>query len=113
MNFLTNYVIRRSFLFQKPLCAFSTRKVQYLDYQATTPVDYRVLDAMLPYFTQFYGNPHSKTHQFGWDSSEAIEKARVQIASLINADPREIIFTSGATESNNMSLKGLAKFYGA
>jgi len=59
-----------------------------LDYQATTPVDYRVLDAMMPYFLQFYGNPHSKTHKFGWDSSEAVEKARNQIASLIGADPR-------------------------
>lgn len=91
---------------------FATRKVQYLDYQATTPIDYRVLDAMMPYLTQHYGNPHSKTHQYGWDSSEAVETARSQVASLIGADPKEIIFTSGATESNNMVLKGLAKFYG-
>jgi len=59
-----------------PIFRFSTRKVQYFDYQATTPIDYRVLDAMMPYLTQHYGNPHSKTHQFGWDSASAIEKAR-------------------------------------
>jgi cysteine desulfurase len=91
---------------------FATNKVIYLDYQATTPIDYRVLDAMLPYMTQYYGNPHSKTHQFGWDTSKGVEVAREQIADLISADPKEIIFTSGATESNNQVLKGLAAFYG-
>ncbi len=87
-----NLLINTSRMFQ-----FSTRKVQYFDYQATTPIDYRVLDAMIPYLTQHYGNPHSKTHQYGWDSSTAIEVARGQIADLINCDPKELIFTSGAT----------------
>eukprot|EP00931_Biecheleriopsis_adriatica_P008526 TRINITY_DN109691_c0_g1_i1.p1 TRINITY_DN109691_c0_g1~~TRINITY_DN109691_c0_g1_i1.p1 ORF type:complete len:451 (-),score=96.24 TRINITY_DN109691_c0_g1_i1:91-1443(-) len=83
----------------------------YLDMQATTPVDPRVLDAMLPYFHGRYGNPHSRSHSYGWDADDATEKARKQIASLINADPKEIFFTSGATESNNMSIKGVADFY--
>ncbi|KXJ91064.1 pyridoxal phosphate-dependent transferase [Microdochium bolleyi] len=84
----------------------------YLDMQATTPVDPRVLDAMLPYFVGVYGNPHSRTHAYGWESEKAVETAREHIASLIGADPKEIIFTSGATESNNMSLKGVARFFG-
>ncbi|GAB0094463.1 Cysteine desulfurase, mitochondrial [Sergentomyia squamirostris] len=84
----------------------------YLDAQATTPLDPRVLDTMLPYLTSYYGNPHSRTHAYGWESEEAMEKARGQIASLIGADPREVIFTSGATESNNISVKGVARFYG-
>lgn len=84
----------------------------YLDAQATTALDPRVLDAMLPYLTSFYGNPHSRTHKYGWETEEAVEKARSQIASLIGADPKEIIFTSGATESNNISIKGVARFYG-
>ena len=83
----------------------------YLDAQATTPLDPRVLDVMMPYMTSFYGNPHSRTHAFGWESEKAVEKARAQVASLIKADPKEIVFTSGATESNNMAIKGVAKFY--
>lgn len=67
---------------------FSSKKVMYFDYQATTPVDYRVLDAMMPYFTEHYGNPHSKTHKFGWDSSTAIEAARKSVADLIGADEK-------------------------
>lgn len=65
----------------------------------------------MPYLTNYYGNPHSRTHAYGWESEEAVEKARKQIASLIGADPREIIFTSGATECNNIAVKGVAKFY--
>jgi cysteine desulfurase len=83
----------------------------YLDSLATTPLDPRVLDIMLPYLTTFYGNPHSRTHAFGWETEKAVEAAREQVASLINADPREIIFTSGATESNNIAIKGVGRFY--
>ncbi|KAK3912688.1 Cysteine desulfurase, mitochondrial [Frankliniella fusca] len=83
----------------------------YLDAQATTPLDPRVLDAMLPYLTSYYGNPHSRTHAYGWESEKAVENARKQIADLIGSDPKEIIFTSGATESNNISVKGVARFY--
>lgn len=84
----------------------------YLDMQATTPVDPRVLDAMLPYYVNVFGNPHSRTHAYGWESEKAVEDAREHIARLIGADPKEIIFTSGATESNNMSIKGVARFFG-
>lgn len=88
------------------------QKPIYLDMQATTPVDPRVLDAMIPYYIGSYGNPHSRTHAYGWESEKAVETAREHVASLIGADPKEIIFTSGATESNNMSLKGVARFFG-
>ncbi|CAN0917674.1 Cysteine desulfurase, mitochondrial [Linum grandiflorum] len=83
----------------------------YLDMQATSPVDPRVLDAMLPYYIGQYGNPHSRTHVYGWESEQAVETARSQVADLIGASPKEIIFTSGATESNNISVKGVMKFY--
>jgi len=86
-------------------------RAAYLDMQATTPLDPRVLDAMLPSMTQGYGNPHSRTHEYGWTAEEGVEKARGQIASLIGADPKEIVFTSGATESNNLAVKGVAQFY--
>jgi cysteine desulfurase len=84
----------------------------YLDMQATTPLDPRVLDAMLPFYSGLYGNPHSRTHAYGWETDKAVEDARDYIAKLVNADPKEIIFTSGATESNNMSVKGVARFFG-
>jgi cysteine desulfurase len=84
----------------------STRPV-YLDYHATTPVDARVLDAMLPYFTERFGNPHSRQHAWGWDAEKAVDAAREQVAALINASPSEIIFTGGATESNNLAIKGI------
>ncbi|EEF30388.1 cysteine desulfurase, mitochondrial [Ricinus communis] len=83
----------------------------YLDMQATSPVDPRVLDAMLPYYLARYGNPHSRTHLYGWESDSAVETARSQVADLIGASPKEIVFTSGATESNNISIKGVMKFY--
>ena len=83
----------------------------YLDNQATTPTDPRVLDAMLPFLTGLYGNPHSRTHAYGWETDTAVEQARKHIADLIGADAKEIIFTSGATESNNMSIKGVARFF--
>lgn len=84
----------------------------YMDYQSTTPTDPRVVDAMMPYFTEKFGNPHSSSHAFGWEAEAAIEQAREYVADLIGASPKEIVFTSGATESNNMALKGVAHFYG-
>jgi cysteine desulfurase len=83
----------------------------YLDYGATTPVDPRVVDAMIPWLREHFGNPASRSHAWGWEAEEAVEKARVQVAELINADPREIVWTSGATESINLALKGAAQFY--
>jgi cysteine desulfurase len=82
----------------------------YLDNQSTTPIDPRVLEAMLPYFTEHFGNPHSESHVYGRNAAAAIEAARADLARLINADPREIVFTSGATEANNLALKGAAHF---
>ncbi|EIN07097.1 cysteine desulfurase NFS1 [Punctularia strigosozonata HHB-11173 SS5] len=83
----------------------------YLDMQATTPVDPRVLDAMLPYLTDQYGNPHSRTHAYGWEAEKGVEEARKNVADIIGADPKDIVFTSGATESNNMIIKGVARFH--
>jgi len=83
----------------------------YLDYGATTPCDPRVVDAMVPWLREHFGNPASRSHAWGWEAEEAVEKARVQVAELVGADPREIVWTSGATESNNLALKGAAHFY--
>jgi cysteine desulfurase len=83
----------------------------YLDYSATTPVDPRVVDKMVPFLRQSFGNPASRSHAFGWEAEKAVEEAREQVAALVNADPREIIWTSGATESINLAVKGVAHFY--
>lgn len=83
----------------------------YMDYSATTPVDPRVAEAMIPYLVEKFGNPASRSHAYGWTADEAVEKARAQVAALVNADPKEIVWTSGATESNNLALKGAAHFY--
>src|SRR5919109_1234554 len=83
----------------------------YLDYSATTPVDPRVAEKMIPYLTEIFGNPASRSHAFGWKAEEAVEEARKHVAALINADPKEIVWTSGATEGNNLAIKGAAGFY--
>ncbi|MBI1954047.1 MAG: IscS subfamily cysteine desulfurase [Proteobacteria bacterium] len=93
-------------MFMKPLQQI------YFDYQSTTPCDPRVIEKMLPYFYEHFGNPHSRNHSYGWKAEEAVEQARDQVSQLIGADPKEVIFTSGATESNNLALKGIAEFYG-
>ncbi|GMM37013.1 cysteine desulfurase [Saccharomycopsis crataegensis] len=89
---------------------YGTRPI-YLDMQATTPTDPRVLDKMLQFYTGLYGNPHSSTHAYGWETEKEVEKARKYVADVIGADPKEIVFTSGATESNNMAIKGVPRFY--
>jgi len=83
----------------------------YLDYSATTPVDPRVAQKMIPYLTEIFGNPASRSHAFGWKAEEGVEEARAHVAALINADPKEIVWTSGATEGNNLAIKGAAHFY--
>ena len=88
-----------------------SKKPVYLDYSATTPVDPRVVDKMVPWLYENYGNPASRSHSIGWDAEAAVEHARQQVATLVNADVREIVWTSGATESNNLAIKGAANFY--
>jgi len=83
----------------------------YMDYSATTPIDPRVVDKMIPYLREQFGNPASRSHSYGWDAERAVEQAREDVAALVNADPREIIWTSGATESDNLAIKGAAHFY--
>ena len=87
------------------------KKPVYLDYGATTPVDPRVVDKMVPWLYEHFGNAASTSHAYGWEAREAVEEARSQVAQMINADPREIVWTSGATESDNLALKGIAHFY--
>jgi len=89
----------------------ATRKPIYLDYSATTPVDPRVAEKMIPWLTEHFGNPASRSHPFGWEAEQAVENARAEVAKLVNCDSKEIIWTSGATESDNLALKGAAHFY--
>lgn len=91
----------------------SERKPIYLDYSATTPIDPRVAEKMIPFLTEQFGNPASRSHAYGWEAEKAVEEAREEVAKLVNADPREIVWTSGATESNNLAIKGAAHFYSA
>src|SRR3954467_5065707 len=82
----------------------------YLDFTSTTPVDPRVAAKMIPYLTEHFGNPASRSHAFGWEAERAVEEARAHVAALLNADPKEIVWTSGATEGNNLAIKGAANF---
>jgi cysteine desulfurase len=90
-----------------------SRLPRYFDYSATTPVDPRVAEKMIPWLTEHFGNPASRSHAYGWEAEEAVENARAEVAKLVNCDPKEIVWTSGATESNNLALKGAAHFYAA
>jgi len=92
---------------------FISQDILFFDNQSTTPCDPRVVEAMLPYFSQAFGNPHSRSHAYGWEAESAVEKARAQIAQSIGSQPEDIVFTSGATESNNLAIKGCARFYRA
>ncbi|GAB1519624.1 cysteine desulfurase [Rhizoctonia solani] len=98
------------FKLEVPAKTQGTERPIYLDMQATTPLDPRVLDSMLPFYTDQYGNPHSRTHAYGWEAEAAVDEARKHVADLIGAESKDIVFTSGATESNNMIIKGVARF---
>ncbi|TRY52086.1 NifS-like protein cysteine desulfurase/Pyridoxal phosphate-dependent transferase [Cryptosporidium tyzzeri] len=98
--------------FFSSMSSIAKKRPAYFDYQATTPVDPRVLDKMMPFFTEKFGNSHSRTHGYGWEAEEAVENARTNIANLIKCLPKEIIFTSGATESNNTVIRGVCDIYG-
>ena len=89
------------------------KKPVYLDYGATTPVDPRVVDKMIPYLYERFGNPASNSHAYGWDATAAVDEARSEVAKMIGADPREIVWTSGATEADNLAIKGIARFHKA
>lgn len=108
-NFGTSFLKKITNLVPKMKTMNNNQKI-YLDAQATKPMDPRVLDAMLPYYVSVFGNPHSRTHSFGWNAEAGVEKARKQVADIIKANPKEIIFTSGATESNNAAIKGVVDF---
>ncbi|KAF2070157.1 hypothetical protein CYY_008529 [Polysphondylium violaceum] len=112
-SYVRNYAtLHKDSSVNKSATTSTDKKPIYLDNSATTPIDPRVLDAMLPLYTENFGNPHSKTHSYGWTSNDLVENARSQVAKLIGGDSKEIIFTSGATESNNTAIKGVARFYG-
>ncbi|KAI0987887.1 hypothetical protein GJ496_005772 [Pomphorhynchus laevis] len=114
---ITTTQMLKRFLTKRLFCRLNSTisqndSIVYFDNQATSALDPRVLDEMMPFLTWNYGNPHSRTHKFGWEAEKAVEKAREQVASLINAkDKRDIIFTSGATEANNIAIKGVSRFY--
>src|SRR6266850_1652425 len=105
---LKNRTDRSGLRTDEPEGAMAIKFPIYMDHAATTPCDPRVVEAMLPYFTEVYGNPGSRNHRFGWEAEEGVDRARAQCAALIGADEKEVIFTSGATESNNLAIKGAA-----
>jgi cysteine desulfurase len=108
---MTGGALSRPHNASQPSETFMPKLPIYLDYSATTPIDPRVAEKMIPYLTEKFGNPASRSHAFGWDADKAVEQAREEVAGLVNCDPREIVWTSGATESDNLAIKGAAQFY--